>query len=704
LDPSGIDVAVNDRGQNAPSCVSVGGDFWVSYHTETCDSTYSNVYLTRVSASGTVLDPDGLPICTAEGEQRQTSLAYGDGQLMVLWEDDRNYDENEYDIYGTRITADGTALDPDGFVVAQLGLSEQSPDLCWTGETYLAVWQISAYGAEGDITGARVDTSGTVLDSPALAISVACDPQILGACDWSGQSYLAVWAAGGDLSGTRVDRFGNVLDSAGIDVCSDAGTQSALDLVWGAGDFLAVWEDSRNGDQDIYGARIDSTGTVLDSPAFPVWVDASTDQRYPAVDFDGTRYLVVWQNMLDPTGSYYRIEGLRVSQLGQPLDPEPFAISSGDKGGRPDAAFGGGKYLVVWQDNFFYDIYGALVDTMGADKSEFGIRTSSGVQESPAVASNGSQFLVVWVDYGSHWPNSDIIGSRVTAGGTVLDPSGILIASSSDAEMVPSVTFDGVDYVVSWSRSGSETSQLYVSRVSSLGTVLDPGGIPITDISGYSATRLSGGPLSYGLSDTLGQSLVLYSKYQSAPYNSVLMLGALFWGQASPNYPPQEFSLLLPADGQAVSKPVALDWEDAADSDPSDQAVYTVYVSPSELFPPESTLVIDDLVTSNCQVSPEKDSLIYWWKVKAQDRWGQAVWSNQIFRFDLETYGDVNGDGRVDLGDVVLLLNYLFKGGAAPQPLSAGDANGDCSVDIGDAIYLLNYLFKAGTSPAAGCT
>jgi hypothetical protein len=285
----------------------------------------------------------------------------------------------------------------------------------------------------------------------------------------------------------------------------------------------------------------------------------------------------------------------------------------------------------------------------------------------------------------------------------VLDPSGILIASSSDAEMVPSVTFDGVDYVVSWSQSGSESSQLYLSRVSSQGTVLDPGGIAITDISGYSMTRLSGGPISYGLSDTLGQSLVLFSKYQSAPYNSTSILGALFWSQTSPNYPPQEFSLLLPADGEAVSKPVVLDWEDALDSDPSDQVIYTVYVSPSDLFPPESTLVIDGIDTSYCQVSPEKDSLVYWWKVKAQDRWGQAVWSNQTFRFDLETYGDVNGDGNVDLGDVVFLLNYLFKSGGAPEPLSVGDANGDCNVDIGDVIYLLNYLFKGGISPVAGC-
>ncbi len=63
--------------------------------------------------------------------------------------------------------------------------------------------------------------------------------------------------------------------------------------------------------------------------------------------------------------------------------------------------------------------------------------------------------------------------------------------------------------------------------------------------------------------------------------------------------------------------------------------------------------------------------------------------------------GDANGDGVIDLGDAIYLLNYLFKGDSAPDPLEAGDANCDGAVELGDAIYLLNYLFKNGPPP--GC-
>ncbi len=64
--------------------------------------------------------------------------------------------------------------------------------------------------------------------------------------------------------------------------------------------------------------------------------------------------------------------------------------------------------------------------------------------------------------------------------------------------------------------------------------------------------------------------------------------------------------------------------------------------------------------------------------------------------------GDANGDGVVDLGDAIYILNYLYKGGPAPNPAWTGDANSDGVVDLGDAIYILNYLYKGGPPPVSG--
>ena len=61
--------------------------------------------------------------------------------------------------------------------------------------------------------------------------------------------------------------------------------------------------------------------------------------------------------------------------------------------------------------------------------------------------------------------------------------------------------------------------------------------------------------------------------------------------------------------------------------------------------------------------------------------------------------GDANRDATLNVGDAVFVVNYIFKGGSAPDPLLAGDANCDQVVNIGDAVYVINYIFKGGPSP-----
>lgn len=667
----------------------------MGFHTSACDSTYSNVYVARIDGGGGVIDPDGFPVCTAEGEQRRVKLAWGDGTLLVLWEDDRNFGSTGWDVYGARISSGGTVLDPDGMAIAEFGHSEITPDVGWTGENFLGIWQAGSTGEEWDISGARIDTAGGILDGEPIAVSTGCDAQVSASSAWGGSSYLAIWEEDGDIYGAMIDRSGDVPDSTALQICPAPEDQSQPDIAWGQENFLAVWEDFRNQNLDIYGARIDSLGQVLDSPGLPIWVDPGFDQRRPSIGFDGENYLVVWQNDLDSTGLNYRIEGLRVAPDGEILDPSPLVISSGDYGSYPEVAFAGGKYLVVWLDAYYYDIYGAFVETNGTIGSQIGIRTASGLQQNPAVASNGDQFLVAWEDFGMHWPNSDIVATRVSSGGAILDPAGIMVAFTEDSEEHPSVTFDGSNFVATWKRLPGEAAELYVARVNPEGMVLDPDGILLSDVSRYSGTSISLGPT--------GQSLLLYSKYQADPYNSPRIFGALFWGEPEPNLPPEPFSLLVPTDLDTVTKPVSFDWEDASDPNPSDQVTYTLYLSHSEGFPAESTLVVEGLVSSEGTASPEQEGLVYWWKVRAQDEWGEVSWSNEVYSFALENYGDVNGDGTTNLGDAVFLINFLFKGGPSPQPLASGDVSGDCEVNLGDVVYLINYLFRGGPRPQAGC-
>ena len=58
--------------------------------------------------------------------------------------------------------------------------------------------------------------------------------------------------------------------------------------------------------------------------------------------------------------------------------------------------------------------------------------------------------------------------------------------------------------------------------------------------------------------------------------------------------------------------------------------------------------------------------------------------------------GDSNADDAVNVSDVHASLGYLFQQGAAPRCLDAADANDDGRVDLGDPVTTLFFLFLGG--------
>src|SRR5207244_8796066 len=100
-----------------------GANYLVAWQDGRSDT--SDIYGARVSAGGTVLDPGGIDLSTATDYQESPTIAFDGTNYVVAWEDYRS--GTNYDIYGTRVSPDGTPLDGEGVPIATSPTPETAP-------------------------------------------------------------------------------------------------------------------------------------------------------------------------------------------------------------------------------------------------------------------------------------------------------------------------------------------------------------------------------------------------------------------------------------------------------------------------------------------------------------------------------------------------------------------------------------------------
>ena len=60
---------------------------------------------------------------------------------------------------------------------------------------------------------------------------------------------------------------------------------------------------------------------------------------------------------------------------------------------------------------------------------------------------------------------------------------------------------------------------------------------------------------------------------------------------------------------------------------------------------------------------------------------------------DRHLRGDANDDGSVDIGDLIVMAQYIPGYGGEPASMAQADINGDRSVDVADLVLLADYLW-----------
>ncbi|MFA5033217.1 MAG: T9SS type A sorting domain-containing protein [bacterium] len=456
----------------------------------------SNIYGTRINPAGIVLDTTKIVITDAPSVKTSPFIAFDGANYFVVWEDNRNDPGKSTDIYGTFVSQDGTVSDTSGIPISTAQEDQRCPTVAFDGTNYLVVWgDLRVTGTCSDIYGVRMNTSGAILDSPEILISTAPNWQEEPFICFNNPYYLVAWfdfrSDTGDIYGARINTGGIVLDTQGIPLSTAPFTQLYPSIGTDSTNYFLVWRERIEDYEHIYGARVDTSGTVLDQGGNIISTTAYS-QYSPSAAFDGINYFTVWEdyrNDLCPN-----IYGARISGNNTILDPQGIRISTASYSQRnPSVAFDGTNYFVVWEGKQYgtdyYHIYGTRVTPTGKVLDSLGISISddSTWQTGTSVAFDGVNYLVVW---GSWRGAANICGARVNPSGTVLDTEEIHISTLPDSFFYawcilspPSIAFNGTNYLVVYSiQDNWSASAVYANRVNPEGVALDSNAIHITPI------------------------------------------------------------------------------------------------------------------------------------------------------------------------------------------------------------------------------
>ncbi|KPJ58903.1 MAG: hypothetical protein AMJ46_13320 [Latescibacteria bacterium DG_63] len=449
-----------------------------------------DIYGSRVTAEGTVLDTIGIGISSAGSWQESPAVIFDGTNYFVVWEDMRASERD--DIYGARVGVDGVVLDPGGIDIASASSWQESPAVAFDGDNYLVVWRDGRGPSDYyDIYGARVSSEGIVLDPDGIPICTSEMTQMNPAAAFDGTGFLVVWedmrVGHRDIYGARVSVQGVVEDTAGIPITAQPYNEAGPAVASDGTDYFVVWQDGRSGAWDIYGKRVASDGSVIDTSGVAISTEVN-NQESLAIAYDGANYVVVWHDRRIATDC--NITGARVTPGAVVLDPEGIDISLVERHETsPSVAVGADGLLVVWEmkcyysqyDLYQYDVYAGRMTLSGEvlDPQGILVTMSANEQSHAAAAFDGTNYLAVWHD-DRNGTDLDVCGTRVSVDGVVLDPAGIVISDALGDQGYAAVAFGGDSYLVVWEDYRGGLSNIYGSRVSLDGTVLDSAGIEIS--------------------------------------------------------------------------------------------------------------------------------------------------------------------------------------------------------------------------------
>ncbi|MDI1435871.1 hypothetical protein, partial [Polyangium sorediatum] len=211
------------------------------------------------------------------------------------------------------------------------------------------------------------------------------------------------------------------------------------------------------------------------------WIDATGKKT--RVDVRGEQGRVVMRvpaRVLAASAYPAVLDPLLTPEFG--IDTPIAGLPAGRRRFRPAVASNGSHYLVAWEEDRYLDpiqdkrIYAARIAADGTVLDTTGFPVVEGSNPiKPALASDGNGFFLTY-QTGSPFmiSSTGVYGQRLDANGKPVGAP-VTLSTSTTIQQKTRVAYDGVNYLVAWI---DNSTGLY-GRVSPAGQALDPGGIVV---------------------------------------------------------------------------------------------------------------------------------------------------------------------------------------------------------------------------------
>ncbi|MDW8309651.1 MAG: hypothetical protein RMK20_09785, partial [Verrucomicrobiales bacterium] len=428
---------VSISGTKAPYTADPIAVAWDGVNWRATWSDYTNLWVARVNAAGTVLDPGSVKV---PGPRPGLSAGNGAGGLQMVW---TAYTNNNNDIYTALIATNNTA-GPNRCL--STGAPQQwRPDIATSGSGSMLVY-LRSTSSGNRVLAQPLDAAGNPLTSePVFLAGVPALPNPgVPNVAWNGSLYLVAWGTSNGVVAQRLLPNGTKVDAAPFLVRSNHFGPADVAAI---GDtFLVTSRRFGSTPQfiDAYATRVrGSDGAVLET----FMVGSGYIARPPVVTVLGGRFFVAYisnwthnQANASTAGTFVPVTGTNIVQLGAYL---LFSTAGGNGIFELGLASSGNQALLVQSAEITSgvenDLIGWLLDANGAASPMINFTPWLGNQYRPRVAWDGANFLVTWQDQKNRVaPNAleqldarcDLYAMRVSPIGAILDPQGFALSTS----------------------------------------------------------------------------------------------------------------------------------------------------------------------------------------------------------------------------------------------------------------------------------